>query len=330
MGGTTFIGQCQKKLDDLKVVNGFPGGNLCIIIGDRNIIKVSTGVSNKKSGRRMNAMDRMFSGSVGKTYVSAVLLQLFDEGRIDLDDKIEKYLGLEKWFPRLRNGKLMTVRMLMNHTSGIREHVIEKDFCQNIIKKPDKEYLPIELVAYILGKESLFEPGKGWSYADTNYILIGMIIEKITKKRKVVFIWNSFPNWMSYFMAFYPSSSSFRPIQIITHMFMHGNITHIFFNMFMLYMFGSVLENYWGGKYFLFLYLVSGFGALAFHFLVKYIAINYYMSSISPELYERVLLEGREVILAGKNYSNEYFNVEQYFSGTPYAHVVSSGGNDRT
>lgn len=115
-----------------------------------------------------------------------------------------------------------------------------------------------------------------------------------------------FPNWMDYFLAYYPTSLNFHPIQIVTHMFMHGNlIPHLFFNMFMLYMFGSVLEYFWGGKYFLFVYLVSGLGALGFHFLVKYIAINHYMDAVTPEMYDTMLNEGREVILSGKNYLNE-------------------------
>jgi membrane associated rhomboid family serine protease len=112
-----------------------------------------------------------------------------------------------------------------------------------------------------------------------------------------------FPGWSEYFMAYYPASLNFHPVQIVTYMFMHGNlIPHLFFNMFMLYMFGSILEYYWGEKYFLFTYLMSGFGALALHYLVKYISIQYYMSDVPPELYSSVLKEGRSVLMEGQNY----------------------------
>ena len=69
---------------------------------------------------------------------------------------------------------------------------------------------------------------------------------------------------------FYPTSEYFQPFQLVSHMFMHANPSHIFFNMFGLYMFGSPVEELWGPRRFLFLYLFTGFGALALHLLVKY------------------------------------------------------------
>ena len=79
---------------------------------------------------------------------------------------------------------------------------------------------------------------------------------------------------------FYFKSELFRPYQIITHIFMHGSISHLFFNMFALWMFGTVLEGVWGGKRFLFYYMITGLGAAALHTFVNY--INYI--SISNEL----------------------------------------------
>lgn len=64
---------------------------------------------------------------------------------------------------------------------------------------------------------------------------------------------------------FYPESTYFKPYQIFTHIFMHGSFMHLFFNMFSLWMFGSVLENYWGPKRFFIYYFVTGFGAAAIH-----------------------------------------------------------------
>jgi membrane associated rhomboid family serine protease len=112
-----------------------------------------------------------------------------------------------------------------------------------------------------------------------------------------------FPAWMEYMQAYYPSSIHFKPIQIISHMFMHADFLHIFFNMFMLYMFGSVVEYYWGGRFFLLTYLASGFGAIFFHYLVKYIAIHYYSSDISPDSFNQMINTGRELIYDGKNFT---------------------------
>lgn len=77
-------------------------------------------------------------------------------------------------------------------------------------------------------------------------------------------------------LALYPIDSPyFQPYQIATHMFTHGSITHILFNMFGLYMFGKVLENVWGPKRFLLFYLVCGVGAAAAHLAVQYFTGGY-------------------------------------------------------
>jgi len=121
-----------------------------------------------------------------------------------------------------------------------------------------------------------------------------------------------FPGWMQYFMAYYPASKLFHPIQIVTHMFMHGSLVpHLFFNMFMLYMFGSILEHYWGEKYFLFVYLASGLGAIAFHYLVKYLYLHYFLGPIPPEMYQKVINEGVEVLRRGQNYIGELGKINQ-------------------
>ncbi|MEZ4962485.1 MAG: rhomboid family intramembrane serine protease [Saprospiraceae bacterium] len=80
--------------------------------------------------------------------------------------------------------------------------------------------------------------------------------------------------WLIRLSVFYPSSAYFEPYQIVTYMFMHGNVTHIFFNMFALYMFGTPIEMAWGPKRFLFYYLFTGFGALVLQFLVQFIALK--------------------------------------------------------
>lgn len=69
---------------------------------------------------------------------------------------------------------------------------------------------------------------------------------------------------------FLPGSPYFEPYQFVTSMFMHANLSHIFFNMFALWMFGTMLENVWGGKRFLIYYLITGFGASILHLGVSY------------------------------------------------------------
>lgn len=84
-------------------------------------------------------------------------------------------------------------------------------------------------------------------------------------------------------LALYPvQSEHFQPVQLVTHMFMHGNAAHIFFNMFTLYMFGRDIEYAFGAKRFLLFYLVTGFGAAGLHLLVNYVEIEYLLSSMDP------------------------------------------------
>ena len=86
-------------------------------------------------------------------------------------------------------------------------------------------------------------------------------------------------------------SIDFRPHQLITHLFMHGSFTHLFFNMFALWMFGKILENVWGSKRFLIYYMITGIGAASIHLLIS----QYQIISISNQIPEMVNLaiEGR-------------------------------------
>ena len=86
-----------------------------------------------------------------------------------------------------------------------------------------------------------------------------------------------------YLGLYFPASDHFRLHQLFTHMFMHGSIGHIFFNMFALYMFGRVLESVWGPKRFLTFYLVTGLGAAALHTFVNYLEYQSVVSKIAPE-----------------------------------------------
>jgi D-alanyl-D-alanine carboxypeptidase len=122
----------------------------------------------------------MLSGSIGKTYVAAVMLRLVEIGKASLDDNISRWLGKESWFTHLPNGKEITLRMLLNHSSGLRNHVDDEQFVVRAKNAPDAFWSHEDLVKYDLDKPPLFPPGKGFAYADTNYILVGLIIEKIT------------------------------------------------------------------------------------------------------------------------------------------------------
>ena len=87
------------------------------------------------------------------------------------------------------------------------------------------------------------------------------------------------------FALYYPASPLFKPYQIVTHMFMHGGFFHILFNMYTLFIFGSVLERVWGGQKFLFYYFVTGLGAAALHIGVMYLEANSAMEAAQAGVY---------------------------------------------
>lgn len=102
----------------------------------------------------------------------------------------------------------------------------------------------------------------------------------------------------------YFESPDFRPYQLVTHMFMHGGLMHLVFNMFALWMFGRVLESVWGPKRFFIYYFVTGLGAAALHTFVNFIEFHYIASRMAPETVQMVLSQGTEIFNQGKNFSD--------------------------
>jgi len=102
----------------------------------------------------------------------------------------------------------------------------------------------------------------------------------------------------------YYASPDFRPYQLVTHLFMHGDIWHLVFNMFSLWMFGRVLESVWGPKRFFIYYFVTGLGAAFLHTFVNFLEFQYIAAKMSPEDVQMVMSQGTEIFQQGKNFSD--------------------------
>jgi len=131
------------------------------------------------------------------------------------------------------------------------------------------------------------------------------------------------PEIQQWFRLYPPMSDQFKPVQLITHMFMHGSPMHLFFNMFGLFLFGPPLEALWGPKRFLFFYLVAGFGAAAVHLGVNYFEYLNLMGSMNPDEIALVLQEGGDVMLSGKQYTDSMLAKLNSAINTP---VVGASG----
>lgn len=116
---------------------------------------------------------------------------------------------------------------------------------------------------------------------------------------------------------YFPKSEHFMPIQIVTHIFMHGGFWHLFFNMYALFIFGQILETTWGPKRFFIYYMTCGLGAALIHESVN--AVQYYniMKVIEPEQLQAVLREGSAYFNQGQLFTNEHMRDLQLLLNTP-------------
>jgi D-alanyl-D-alanine carboxypeptidase len=174
--------ELQMKLDEWHKAGKFPGATLGVVLSNGETIALAVGHSDRDAKTPMKPTDRMLAGSTGKTFAAAMAMQMVKNGQLNLDDKIEKFFGKEPWFARVSNAKDITVRQLMNHTSGLVRYEFKKEFTDFLTANPYKVWTPEDRLAYLFDAPAGFEAGKGWEYSDTNYIVLGMILEKVSAK----------------------------------------------------------------------------------------------------------------------------------------------------
>ncbi|QDQ16087.1 beta-lactamase family protein [Streptomyces spectabilis] len=144
----------------------------------------TSGIGDLTTRQPRGTRDRYRVASVTKTFVATVLLQLEAEDEIRLDDTVERWLpGVVRGHGH--DGGRITVRQLLNHTSGIynwtRDPKIQRTlFSKEFLEHRYDTWTPGQQVRIAMRHEPDFAPGSGWNYSDTNYILAGMIIEKVT------------------------------------------------------------------------------------------------------------------------------------------------------
>jgi len=166
----------ESTIDKTMSENGIPGAIVGVWspeYGDRIIVR---GKADIETGRVMDAADRVRIASITKTFTVTVILQLIDETYLEPDQHIDT------WFTEAEipgsNG--ITVRQLCNMTSGLFNYSDDETFLKVYTEDPNKVWKPEELVALAVAHEPYFPPGTGWHYSNTNTVILGMIIAKIT------------------------------------------------------------------------------------------------------------------------------------------------------
>ncbi|MGX7827236.1 serine hydrolase domain-containing protein [Actinokineospora sp. 24-640] len=164
----------QAALDRM-AADGAQGVQVRVVDGGRTLL-LRSGTARLGSARPVPLDGRFRVGSVTKTFTATVVLQLVAEGRVALDEPVASYLpGL------LPDGDRVTVRMLLQHTSGLYDYTSAIGLDpENFPKIRFREFAPRELVAVATARPLEFEPGARHSYSNTNYVVAGLLIEKVT------------------------------------------------------------------------------------------------------------------------------------------------------
>ncbi|MFF2951622.1 serine hydrolase domain-containing protein [Kitasatospora sp. NPDC057965] len=163
----------QRLLDRAVTLGGLPGILAEVRHGDWSWFGTA-GAADTGTGRGRSPQDRFRIGSISKTFVATVVLHLVAEGRVRLDDPVQR------WLPGVvgghgYDGSTVSVRMLLNHTSGIFNYTDDRE---ELNRRPT--HTPQSLVRTAMARPPVFVPGSGWAYSNTNYVLAGMIVERVT------------------------------------------------------------------------------------------------------------------------------------------------------
>ncbi|WP_405890573.1 serine hydrolase domain-containing protein [Streptomyces sp. NBC_00133] len=157
------------------LAKGAPGA-MARIDDNGTVYKAAEGIADRVTGRPISTQDRFRVGSVSKSFSSVVLLQLVDEGRLDLDTSVNTYL------PGLLPDDRISVRHLLSHRSGLYDYTNDM-FAQTVPgfeSVRNRVFTLKELVDLSLAKPLNNQPGAAYSYSNTNFVVVGMLIEKLT------------------------------------------------------------------------------------------------------------------------------------------------------
>jgi D-alanyl-D-alanine carboxypeptidase len=146
-----------------------PGVEATVIFADGSTWTGAAGLADVAAGRPVEPTTPFAAASVTKTFTSALILRYVDQGLIRLDDP------LARWLPAWPNARKITIRMLLNHTSGIPDYFRNPKLDLALNKDKKRSWTSAEILERYVPKGAVFPPGKGWAYSNTNYLLLGEV-----------------------------------------------------------------------------------------------------------------------------------------------------------
>ena len=161
----------QARLDQLRERYGVPGISVTILFPDGSTWLGVSGLADVKAGTPVTPSTSFAIASVSKTFTGALVIGLAQRGRIDLDAPVRLYL------PKLKISGAITVRQLLDHTSGLRDYFFHPAIDHLLLSDPERRWTAADAMRYV-GK-AYFKPGMGWHYSNTNYLILGLLAERV-------------------------------------------------------------------------------------------------------------------------------------------------------
>lgn len=173
----TRSAQLEEAMEKL-VNKGIPGASMALF-SDEGWWYTAKGYSRIEDRSPLQICHLQYLQSIAKTYHAVAILKLYEDGQIDLERAITTYLP-QDIASAITDAEKITVKMLLNHTSGIREYNFNPNYVTKLLQQPDYEFTGRDYVAYIKKKPLDFEPGSRYAYRNSNYVILALILDEIT------------------------------------------------------------------------------------------------------------------------------------------------------
>lgn len=160
-----------------EVLQIFPGMQVAVRSKDGNMWMGAQGMADIPNEIPFENCTKTMVGSISKIHTAVMIMQMHEEGLLSIEDPIKKWIDADL-VKEIENGDVITIRQLLMHTSGIKDYLGTKHHI-NAVNIPNLKLSPKEKLAYIFGKSADFTPGAKYGYSNSNYVLLGLIIEKL-------------------------------------------------------------------------------------------------------------------------------------------------------
>lgn len=174
---TDFKKALQASVNQWRVENGIPGMAVTVYQPIIGTMTVTSGAKTMTGWQPITPTTLFQIGSITKTFTAAVILNLEAQGKLSINDKIGP------WFPQYPNWQAITIKQLLNMSSGIFQYEKDPAFAKANQHNPQKQWRVDQLLAVSYQHPLYFQPGTSWHYCNANYILLGEIVEKITHQK---------------------------------------------------------------------------------------------------------------------------------------------------